>query len=316
MEGKDFMKTNGNGRRSVLVTGGAGFIGSHICERLQLDGWRVEALDNLATGDRANLPHGIALHVADVRSPAQVQTVLRNSGCEAIVHAAAQTSVERSMLDPETDRDVNVTGTRNLLDAARAAGARRFVFMSSGGAIYGETDVPATERSAPRPRSFYGVHKYVAEEFVRASGLPFGILRPSNVYGPRQRSDAEGGVLAIFVDRLCAGQRLEIHGDGTQVRDFVYVDDVVGAVCRALESTENVIWNVSSGTATTVLDAARLVGEMVGEEPRLDFRPRRAGDVPRSLVSPARLLATGHWGPPLGLADGLRAFAARGVLSQ
>ena len=310
------MRTNGNGRHSVLVTGGAGFIGSHICERLQSDGWRVEVLDNLATGDRANLPAGVVLHVADVRSPAQLRAALRDSGCEAIVHAAAQTSVERSMLDTELDREVNVTGTRNLLDAARDAGVRRFVFMSSGGAIYGETEDAATERTVPQPRSFYGVHKYVAEEFVRASGLPFCVLRPSNVYGPRQRSDAEGGVLAIFVDRLCAGQRLDVHGDGTQVRDFVYVDDVVAAVSLALESTENVIWNVSSGTATTVLDAARLVGEMVGEEPRLDFRPRRAGDVGRSLVSPARLLATERWGPPLGLAAGLRAFAARGVLSQ
>jgi UDP-glucose 4-epimerase len=299
-----------------LVTGGAGFIGSHVCERLQSEGWTVEALDSLVAGDRANMPADVALHVVDVRSPTLVAGLLRNSVYDAIVHCAAQTSVERSMLDPELDRDVNVSGTRNLLEAARAGGVQRFVFMSSGGAIYGETDGPATERSVPGPRSFYGMHKFVAEEFVRASGLPFGILRPSNVYGPRQRADAEGGVLAIFVERLSRGESLDVHGDGAQVRDFVYVDDVVDAVCLALECAQAETWNISSGTATTVVEAARLVGQAIGREPQLNFRPRRPGDVTRSLVSPARLLDTGRWGPPLRLADGLRAFASRGALAR
>lgn len=292
--------------RRVLVTGGAGFIGSHVCERLAGDGWEVEVLDSLATGDRTNVPAAVPLHVADVRSGGEVRALLRRGRFGAVVHCAAQTSVERSMIDPEMDRDVNVTGTRILIEAAREAGVKRFVFMSSGGAIYGETDEPATEASVPRPRSFYGMHKYVAEEFLKASGLSCAILRPSNVYGPRQRSDAEGGVLSIFMDRLLAGLPLHVHGDGTQVRDFVYVDDIVQAVVCALENTEDVAWNVSSGRATTVLEAVRLTGESVGMAPRLAFGPRRAGDVTRSVISPARLLATGRWGPPRTLPEGLR----------
>jgi UDP-glucose 4-epimerase len=307
--------TNINTARRVLVTGGAGFIGSHVCQALQALGWETHALDSLATGDRGNVPAGVALHVADIRAEGDVRALLRDQRFDSIVHCAAQTSVERSMLDPDLDRDVNAGGTRHLLDAARVVGVGRFVFMSSGGAIYGETDEPATERSVPGPRSFYGIHKYVAEEFVRAGGLPFAVLRPSNVYGPRQRSDAEGGVIAIFCQRLSAGQRLEIHGDGTQARDFVYVNDVVDAVRLALESTDDVIWNVSSGTATSVIEAAQQVAQVIGCATQLDFRPRRAGDVTRSLVSPASLRATGRWGPPLRLEDGLRAFAGRAALA-
>ena len=235
--------------------------------------------------------------------------VLRG-GFEAIVHCAAQTSVERSMKDPEFDRDVNVTGTRHLLSAARDTGVGRFVFISSGGAIYGETAVPATELSVPGPRSFYGMNKYVAEEFVRASGVPFGILRPSNVYGARQRSDAEGGVLSIFRERLSAGLPIEVHGDGLQERDFVYVSDVVDAVLLAIETPIDVTWNVCSGIATTVSEAARRIAAELGCEPVIEHGPRRAGDIDRSLLSPARILATNSWGPPLALAEGLRKLTA------
>ncbi len=297
------------GSGPVLVTGGAGFIGSHIAEALHAEGREVHILDSLATGRRANVPTAVRLHIVDIRSAADVGSTLRQVRFEAIVHCAAQTSVERSMLEPEVDREVNVVGTHVLLDAARQAGVRRFVFMSSGGAIYGETSSPATEDSVPAPRSFYGIHKYVAEEFVRASGLPFAILRPSNVYGPRQRSDAEGGVLAIFSERLAADLPIVIHGDGSQVRDFVYVSDLVAAVLLALESSGDHIWNVCSGRGTSVLQAARLMARQMGFDLRPKFAPRRAGDIDKSLLSPARLLATGAWGPPRDLRSGLRQLA-------
>ncbi len=295
--------------RRALVTGGAGFIGSHVAQRLHALGWETHVLDSLATGARANVPAGVTLNVADIRSEAALLPVLRG-GFEAIVHCAAQTSVERSMKDPEFDRDVNVTGTRHLLSAARDTGVGRFVFISSGGAIYGETAVPATELSVPGPRSFYGMNKYVAEEFVRASGVPFGILRPSNVYGARQRSDAEGGVLSIFRERLSAGLPIEVHGDGLQERDFVYVSDVVDAVLLAIETPIDVTWNVCSGIATTVSEAARRIAAELGCEPVIEHGPRRAGDIDRSLLSPARILATNSWGPPLALAEGLRKLTA------
>ena len=294
----------------VLVTGGAGFIGSHVAEALLRDGWDTHVLDSLATGSVTNVPPDARLHVADIRSADELGATFRSAPFDAIVHCAAQTSVERSMKDPDLDRDVNVTGSRSLLQAAKASDVRRFVFISSGGAIYGETAEPATELSVPAPRSFYGMHKYVGEEFVRASGVHYGIIRPSNVYGPRQRADAEGGVLAIFFERLAAGLPIDVHGDGSQVRDFVYVADLVDSVRLALSTSEDVIWNVSSGVATSVLEAAHAIGRELGAEPQLRFRPRRAGDIESSLLSPARILATGEWGPPLPLVTGLQRLTA------
>jgi UDP-glucose 4-epimerase len=291
--------------KRVLVTGGAGFIGSHIVETLLAAGSRVEVLDNLSAGSQANVPAGVPLHIADVRSAADLRRALSGDRWHAIVHCAAQTSVERSMKDPALDRDVNVTGTRLLAEAAKVAGVPRFVFVSSGGAIYGETQDAATEMTPPAPRSYYGMHKYVAEEFVRASGLGFAIIRPSNVYGRRQRADAEGGVIAIFADLIRRGEPLVIHGDGSQVRDFVHVSDAVQAVLAGIQTSNDVIWNVGSGVATTIINLAHEMAAAGGRPLAVTFSNRRPGDVTRSLVSPAALLQTGLWGPPVELLAGL-----------
>ncbi len=297
---------NGEGQTSALVTGGAGFIGSHVAQALHELGWHVELLDNLSAGDPANVPAGVALHIGDIRSDADLRSVMGNGRFDSVVHCAAQTSVERSMRDPELDRDVNVVGTRRLALMAKACGVRRFVFLSSGGAVYGETAEPATEETMPAPRSYYGLHKYAAEELLRMEGLSHAILRPANVYGPRQRSDAEGGVVAIFQQQLLAGEPLEIHGSGQQVRDFVHVSDVVKAVLAALAIEDDAIWNVASGQATSVTDLAEAMAAAARRPLEVRYLPRRVGDVHRSLLSAARLLATGRWGPPLRLADGLR----------
>ena len=297
---------NGSHMRGALVTGGAGFIGSLVAEKLQGLGWRVEVLDNLSTGETANVPPGVTLHIGDIRSDADVRAAMRGASFDAIVHCAAQTSVERSMKEPELDREVNVEGTRRLVMAALASGAPRFVFISSGGAVYGETATPAHERTAPAPRSHYGAHKLAAEELLRGQGLPYAILRPSNVYGPRQRTDAEGGVVAIFLERLLAGRALEIHGSGLQTRDFVHTSDVVSAVLAALSVQRDVVWNVASGEETTVIGLAEAMARELGRTLEVRHFPRRAGDVDRSVLSPATLLATGLWGPPLSLSEGLR----------
>ena len=210
------------------------------------------------------------------------------------------------MKSPELDREVNVLGTRFLLEAAQMAGVSRFVFMSSGGAIYGDSTRPAQEESLPSPRSYYGIHKYVAEEFVRASGISFAILRPSNVYGLRQRADAEGGVVAIFRECLRKGGPLVIHGDGNQVRDFIHVSDVVGAVITALETSSDVIWNVAGGEATSINDLATAMSSEMGLPLDVRYAERRRGDVNVSLLNPRTLLATGRWGPAAGLREGLR----------
>ncbi len=291
--------------RQVLVTGGAGFIGSHVMERLRELGWTVHALDNLSTGDPANVPDDLPFHLADVRSDADIARVFRQAPFDAVVHCAAQTSVERSMLEPELDREINVAGTRRLASAARAAGVRRFVFISSGGAIYGETPGAATEDCLPAPRSYYGLHKFAAEQVIRSEGVSHAVLRPSNVYGARQRADAEGGVIAIFLERLRNGQPLHLHGSGRQVRDFVHVSDVAGAIVLALGYPDDVVWNVASGRGTSIVELARKVAAASGAELQVTRGPRRAGDIDRSLLSPARLIATGAWGPPLSLDKGL-----------
>ena len=200
---------------------------------LQDRGWQVEALDNLSTGDAANVPLGVKLHVGDIQSDSDIRAVMRAAAFDAVVHCAAQTSVERSMKDPELDHAVNVLGTRSLAAAARQAGVGRFVFLSSGGAIYGETDEPADERAPLVPLNCYGLNKLMAENEVQEAGISYCILRLSNVYGPGQRSDPEGGVVAIFRERLLCGKPLEIHCGGEQVRDFVYVTDVAAAVVAA-----------------------------------------------------------------------------------
>jgi len=292
--------------KRVLITGGAGFIGSHIVEALNSAAWQAEALDNLSTGSPANLPSGIRVNVVDIRSRADVVRLFTENPWDAVVHCAAQTSVERSMKDPEMDREVNVTGTLYLLEAAKTSGVGRFVFMSSGGAIYGETAVAAGENTMPAPRNYYGMHKYVAEEFVRASGISFAILRPSNVYGPRQRADAEGGVVAIFRECLLEGRPLVIHGEGNQVRDFIHVSDVVSAVIAALETPSDVIWNIARGEATRINDLAAAMASEAGVPLNAQYAERRSGDVSVSLLSPKALLETGRWGPPAGLREGLR----------
>ena len=297
---------SGGAQRRALVTGGAGFVGSCVAKVLQDRGWQVEALDNLITGEVANVPIGVKLHVGDIQSDSDVRAVMRRAAFDAVVHCAAQTSVERSMRDPELDHAINVLGTRRLAAAAGEAGVGRFVFLSSGGAIYGETDQPADERAPLAPLSCYGQNKLMAEKEVQEAGLSYCILRLSNVYGPGQRSDPEGGVVAIFRERLLCGKPLEIHCGGEQVRDFVYVTDVAAAVVAALSIGRNVIWNVASGQATRIIDLAGVMAALVGSPLEVRRHPRRAGDVGRSLLSPAALLSTGLWGPPVALIDGLR----------
>ncbi len=292
----------------VLVTGGAGFVGSHVVRKLLLRG-AVVVLDNLSTGKAANIPTGAEVHVGDVRSKADVCRVLRE-GVTAIVHCAAQTSVARSMKDPETDWAINVAGTHQLVRLARRFGTGRFVFISSGGAVYGESPLPAEESDLPQPSSRYGLHKFAAEQIVRLESPSHAILRPANVYGPAQRTDVEGGVVAVFLDRLLTGEKLEVHGDGRQRRDFVYVDDVANAVQLALSWPSNVIWNVASGHSTSILELLRTLEELTDRQARVRWRPRRPGDVDVSQLSSKLLAATGGWGPPLDLRAGLMRLLA------
>jgi UDP-glucose 4-epimerase len=285
----------------ILVTGGAGFIGSHVVEHLLALGHDVVALDNLSTGRRENVPQGARLIECDLRNRDAVFQVLRDVRPEAVSHQAAQASVVVSVRDPKLDAEVNVIGGLNLLDACVEVGALRFVFASTGGAIYGE--VPPGKRAAedtvPAPISPYAIHKLAFEQLLAVyethRGLTPTILRYANVYGPRQDPHGEAGVIAIFLDAALAGKTLRVNGlkragDGGCVRDYVFVADVARMNVLALtgELSERVA-NVGTGIPTTTEELARAMAKVTGrEDVAIENADPRPGDVGISLLDPTR----------------------------
>jgi UDP-glucose 4-epimerase len=291
----------------AIVTGGAGFIGSTLADALLARGGEVHVVDNLSTGSRENLASAVTLHELDIRDGAleQLAAQLRP---DVVFHLAAQADVGTSVERPAFDADVNVVGTVRVLEAARAAEAR-VVFTSSGGAIYGECDRPASEDDDPQPLSPYAASKLAGEEYMatwnRLYGASHVACRLANVYGPRQLPTLEGGVIAVFLDRLRAGKATEIFGDGNQSRDFVYVSDVVAALIAAASSPGGGVYNVGSGVATTIRELHRLCAEIAGvmQEPR--FAGARPGDLQHSAIDPSRAARELGWHAETTLAAGL-----------
>ena len=286
----------------VVITGGAGFIGRHLVQRYVDSGHETLIVDDLSTSSAQDLPDGVELIQADVADPATGLQLAR-ARPDVVIHAAAQVSVSHSLRNPKRDREINIVGTENVLHGARRA--RRFVFISSGGAVYGEA-VTAREDDPARPVNFYGVHKWTAERYVMLSGLPYAIARPSNVYGPGQRSDIEGGVVAIFCERARRRQPLLIYGDGEQCRDFIHVNDVVSAIAAMVDTRRVGTWNVGTGVATSVNELASLVEGARGEELERERLPPRPGDVRLSTMNISAAMAQLGWRPNIGLADGLQ----------
>ena len=300
------------GGTRALVTGGAGFIGSHLVDRLLAEGLPVLVVDDLSTGTPANVPDGVELEQLDV-SVGDLTHAFTAWRPAIVFHLAAQANVVRSVEDPLRDLAVNVVGTHRVAEAARRAGSRRLVFVSSGGAVYGETVRPAKENTLPAPMSYYGVHKLAAEGHVRVSGLPGVIARPSNVYGPRQAAGLEGAVVATFVRQAQRDGRLTIHGDGSQVRDFVHVRDVTEALWLLGQPDSPLgTWNVAAGRATTIAALAGIVEQVCGGRMARETGPRRPGDVTRSTISAARLRTLG-WRPRVGLASGIAELLRHGA---
>jgi UDP-glucose 4-epimerase len=292
------------GRRRAIVTGGAGFIGSHLVDRLISEGFAALVIDDLSTGRAENLDPEVRLERLDVALD-ELECVFRDWRPGVVYHLAAQASVPVSSHAPLRDLEVNVVGTHRVAIAARTAGADRLVFVSSGGAVYGETRRPATERSCPAPSSFYGIHKLAAEGHVALAGLPYAIVRPSNVYGPRQIGSLEGAVVAAFLDQAMHQGDLQVHGDGSQMRDFIHVRDVVDAVYRLGQPEAPVgTWNVASGRGVTVARLADIVERAYGRHLGRVYRARRTGDVAHSAISGARLRALG-WRPSITLSAGI-----------
>jgi UDP-glucose 4-epimerase len=287
----------------ILVTGGAGFIGSHVVDALLAAGEEPVVLDDFSTGDGANLPGDVEVVEADIGDSGVIDRISALSP-RAVVHAAAQVSVAASMEDSALDLAVNVGGTANVLAGARAAGAERFVFLSSGGGIYGETD-GADENTLPRPKSYYGAHKYLAERYVELDGISYAIARLANVYGPRQRTDLEGGVVAIFAERLRNGLPVTVNGTGEQSRDFVHVADVVDALLVMAGSRLKGTWNVGTGRAISVLELLRTLEAAIRPAVEVRHGPARHGDVRSSRLSIEAIERDLGWRPGYDLARGV-----------
>ena len=298
----------------VLVTGGAGFIGSHVSEVFLEAGHEVWAVDDLSSGRRENLRPEVKLVVADIRSP-EAARLVESGSFEVICHLAAQMDVRRSVADPRFDADVNVGGFLNLLEAARKSGVRKVVFSSTGGAIYGEQDVhPAPETHPTRPVSPYGVSKASGELYLGYYRAQYGLasvaLRYANVYGPRQNPHGEAGVVAIFSERLLRGEACTIYGSGQQTRDFVYGPDVARANLLAAERDVQGPINVGTGIETDVNRLYALLARAAGVDRPAQHAPAKPGEQMRSSVDPARARDVLGWRPTVALEEGLQRTVA------
>lgn len=294
----------------VLITGGAGFIGSHMAERFLSENHTVCVMDNLSSGSRDNLIEGCSFVECDIRSP-DAQAAVKDFKPEVLVHAAAQISVSESMKDPLFDASVNICGLVNLLQADPGRTEKPYVaFISTGGAIYGEQDVfPAPETHTIHPESFYGLAKYVGEQYLelwsKAFGLRYGVLRLSNVYGPRQNPHGEAGVVAIFCTRLLAGEQPRIFGDGEQTRDYIYVGDVVSAAVAMVQRQQVGVFNIGTGTETSVNELLRGLKTALESDIEAAYAPGRPGEQRRSVINAGLAKSTFDWEPAVSLQEGL-----------
>ena len=294
----------------VLVTGGAGFIGSHVTDALLARGDEVAVLDDVSSGRAGRLDPQVTLHKLSITDAAALTAAVQAFAPELICHLAAQIDVRASVDAPADDAQINILGTVNLLEAARAADAR-VLFSSSGGALYGrDAPIPSREDVLPLPESPYGVAKYCAEQYVglynRLHGTRHSVLRLANVYGPRQDPAGDAGVITIFCASALAGQEPTIYGDGAQTRDYVYVGDAVQAFLSAGDNGRPGTWNIGAGVEVSVLDLVDIIGEVAGREMRPTFGPPRAGELQRSAVAADRAASELGWRAATPLAEGVR----------
>jgi UDP-glucose 4-epimerase len=301
-----------------LVTGGAGFIGSTLVDRLLAEEHEVDVIDDLSTGSLANLADARAraegalkIHSLDIRSPDTI-TLMERRAPDVVVHLAAQMDVRVSVKDPVFDAQVNIVGLLNVLEGARAAGAGKVIFSSSGGTIYGDVaaeDLPVRESQPQRPLSPYGITKKASNDYLRAyrelHELDFTSLALGNVYGPRQNPHGEAGVVAIFAGLLLDGRQCTIYGDGSQTRDYVYVDDVVDAIVRATERGGGLLCNIGTGVETSVQQIHDSVARAVGVRAEPIYASERLGELQRIALDPGRAAMQLGWQPWTTFDDGV-----------
>lgn len=300
---------------NVLVTGGAGFIGSHVAETLLAAGHRVVIVDNLHTGHRANVPAPARFYEADICDEATLGEIFEQENIEAVAHQAALANVRESMANPVEYARVNVLGSLTLLEHARKHGCRKFVFASTGGAVYGEgyaddgSRLPFTERSWPQPKDNYGANKlsveYHLDLYYQNFKLPYVALRYPNVYGPRQDSKGEAGVVAIFAGAMLAHQPTRITGEGKQTRDFTYVGDIARANLLALTGDAVGIFNVGTGVPTSIHAVHQLLARLAGYSQEPTFVSQPLGEVRATYLDSAKARAQLGWMPQMSLEEGL-----------
>lgn len=294
----------------VLVTGGAGFIGSHLVDRLVQEGHEVVVVDNLSTGKRRNLSRAARFCKLDIQS-SRLERVFRNERPNIVMHLAAQMDVRKSVEDPVFDAQVNVLGMLNVLQQAVRHGVRKVVFSSSGGAIYGDQEIyPAPESHATQPLSPYGISKLCGEQYLsyyqRVSGLQMVSLRYANVYGPRQDPDGEAGVVAIFIQKLLNNEQAIINGNGRQTRDFIYVEDVVEANLAMMGQETQGTYNVGTGKETSINDLLRILIAHTNSTCKEVHGPAKKGEQARSVIDSSKLSQELSWEPRTEITEGLK----------
>jgi len=294
----------------ILVTGGAGFIGSHIVEAYLAEGHEVAVVDNLATGRRANVPRGATLHEVDLHA-LELKTIFAEFQPEIVNHHAAQASVKVGTADPVHDLEVNGGGTARLLQLAIENGVRKVIYSSSGGTVYGEPEfLPVTEEHPIAPRSNYGTSKYVGELYIqlaaRTAGVDYTIFRYGNAFGPRQDPHGEAGVIAIFTGLMLAGQPCTIDGDGEQKKDYLYVGDIARANVLALTGGSGLVANVGTGEGVTVNHIFRTLSEATANTIEAQYGPPRAGDVRNFWLDYSTIAREMGWSPGVSFEEGVR----------
>ena len=295
----------------ILVTGGAGFFGSHIVDALRARGDDVLALDDLSTGARTNLDPAVPLIVADISDRERLRDMLAGERFDGIVHAASKTKVVESIAQPALYHRVIVNGTSNALDLAQSSGATAFVNISTGGALYGETPACATEESPIEAPSPYGRYKAEAERLAGSTpGLRTVTLRFANIYGPRQRTDLEGGVIAIFIGCWKRGEPPTVYGDGSAERDYLHVADAVTAVLAALDRPAAGSYNIGTGVATSVTELVTRLSTLLGPPREIRRAVAREGEIQRSCLDASKAGREGLWRSAISLSEGLRRTVA------